>query len=98
MNPGAESTTNCEQVDFRSMLFPGRRSLYVSEVAKELGVTDQHIIDLIEEGQIGAVNVGGGKRNYWRIPVSEFEKFLKSRISMSQTFGSPTKNRRAGAA
>ena len=71
--------TVIEQLDFGSLLFPGRASLYVSEVADKLGVTNQHVIDLLQEGQLGGVNVGGGTRNFWRIPVPEYEKFLKRR-------------------
>jgi len=70
-------------MDFNSLLFPGRKMLYVSEVAQRLEVTDQHVLDLIDEGQIGAVNIGGGQRKFWRVPATEFEKFLKSRSSLA---------------
>lgn len=59
------------------LLFPGRKTLTVLEVAGALRVTDQHVFDLIDEGKIGAVNVGGGRRNHWRIPASEYLAFLK---------------------
>lgn len=75
-----------QQLDFRNLLFDGKRTvLYVSEVAEKIGVTEQHVIDLIEEGQLGAVNVGGtiNGRKYWRIPVAEYEKFLKQRQNVN---------------
>lgn len=72
-----------QQLDFGSLLFPGRSSLYVSEVAEKLSVTEQHVLDLLEEGQIGGINVGGGSRNFWRIPVPEYEKFLKKRSNLN---------------
>jgi len=74
--------TEPQQLDLGSLLFPGRSSLYVGEVAGKLGITDQHVIDLLEEGQLGGVNVGGGSRNFWRIPVPEYEKFLRRRSNV----------------
>lgn len=76
------ATEEPEQMDFNSLLFPGRKVLYVSEVAERLQITDRHVIDLIQEGKLGAVDVGGGLRNFWRVPVTEFEKFLKKRASV----------------
>jgi excisionase family DNA binding protein len=65
-----------------NLLFPQERTvLYVSEVAAKLKVTDQHVIDLIEEGQLNAINVGGGLRKFYRIPVLEYEGFLRRRHS-----------------
>ena len=39
--------------------FPGRTVLYVHECASRLRVAPQHIIDLIEEGALAALDVGG---------------------------------------
>lgn len=61
------------------VLFPGRSSLYVHEVAKALRITPQHVIDMIAEGKIQAVNIAGKnqtKREFWRIPVSEYDAYL----------------------
>lgn len=71
-----------QQLDFGAMLFgSGRTVLYVSEVAEKLGLTEQAVRDMIESGELGAVNVAGSTetRKYWRIPVPEYEKFLKQR-------------------
>ena len=71
-----------EQTDFESLMFgKDRQALCVTEVAAKLRVTDQHVLDLIAEGQIGAVNVGGATRRHFRIPVEEYMKFLRSRDS-----------------
>jgi len=61
--------------------FAGRTVLYVQEVARHLRVTRQHILNMIEEGSLPAINVNGapGKRNCWRIPVEAFQAFLKQR-------------------
>jgi len=70
-----------QQLSFDRLLFPGRTVLYVGEVAERLGITEQHVHDLIAEGQIQAVDVGGGTRRFWRIPVEGYEAFLKARHS-----------------
>ena len=64
-------------------LFRGRSVLYVQEVASHLRVTRQHVINLIEEGILPAINVNGapGTRNAWRIPVAAFQAFLTQRGS-----------------
>lgn len=71
-----------EQMDFNALLFPGRKVLYVAEVAERLEVTERHVRDLIDEGKLGAINIGGGEMKFWRIPVTEFEKFLRKRASV----------------
>ena len=62
-------------------LFPGRKMLYVREVAEHLRITRQHVVDLIEEGNLAAVNVNSEaeKRACWRIPVEAYEAFLRRR-------------------
>ena len=51
------------------MQFPGRTVLYVHECAARLRVTPQHIIDLIEEGALAALDVGGDGGSV-RVPPS----------------------------
>jgi excisionase family DNA binding protein len=55
----------------------------ISEVAMKLRVTEQHVLDLIEEGQLQAVNVGGSDRKFWRIPVEAYDAFLECRHSFN---------------
>jgi len=62
----------------------------VEEVAARLGVTAQHISDLISEGKLQAVNVGGGSKKFWRIPIEAFEAFIRQRHSLESDF--PTAN------
>lgn len=75
-------------------LFPGRTTLYVSEVAKALTMTMQQVVDLIHGGQLLAVDISSGlksssnprgnktARSYWRIPVSAFDEFIAKRINL----------------
>ena len=69
-------------------LFPGRTTLYVAEVAKALSITEQQVINLIESGDLGAVNISAGMktfvegkvpRSHQRIPVSAFDEFVRNR-------------------
>jgi excisionase family DNA binding protein len=64
------------------LLFPGRRVLSVREVAERLSIGEQQVRDLIEEGKIMAINIGGHARKFWRIPVDEYERFLRENCSL----------------
>lgn len=71
-----------EQITFHSLLFPGRKVLYVAEVAERLDLTDRHVINLIEEGLLKAINVGGDNtsgRRFYRIPIEAYEEYLRAR-------------------
>jgi excisionase family DNA binding protein len=71
-----------DQLEFPSIAFPpDRRMLTVAEVAERLRVTDQHVLDLIDEGQLQAINIGGANRKFWRIPVEAWNDFLGRRHS-----------------
>jgi len=73
-----------EQLEFTSLAFPkDRRALYVGEVAERLGVTEEHVSNLIEEGKLQAFDAGGGGRRFWRIPVEAYDDFLKRRHSFN---------------
>ena len=73
-----------DQLTFDSIMFPAdRKILTVAEVAARLEVTEQHIHDLIAEGQLQAVDVGGGGKKYWRIPREAYDKFLADRHSFN---------------
>jgi len=70
--------------DLASLTFAGRTVLSVREVAKRLAIDEQQVRDLIEEGKLHAINIGGGGRKHWRIPVASFERFLKERSSLGE--------------
>lgn len=71
---------NAEQLQFAfaSLDFPGRVSLRVEEVATKLGVTPQHVIDLIVEGKLQALDIRGhgATRALYRIPVECYRDFI----------------------
>lgn len=64
-------------------LFPGRSSLYVQEVAKALEIDAKHVVDLINEGLLDAIEVTGrgnkSSREHWRIPVSAYDAYVRRR-------------------
>jgi len=66
-------------------LWPGRTVLYVREVAQALHVTEQHVINLITEGRLRAVNIANGlkktRREHWRIPVTAWDLFIQENAS-----------------
>lgn len=72
-----------EQLTFLASLdFPGRTTLTVAEIAERLGYTEQHIADLIDEDQLGAVD-GRGKgagRSAYRVPVECYRDFISARL------------------
>ena len=74
-------------------LFPGRALLTVGEIAAAWGVDRQHVTNLIECGDLAAINLRTSKpakpselkaehvsiRQWLRIPVAEYDRFLHSR-------------------
>ena len=71
------------QFEFPSLDFPGRTALYPQEVADRAGLSLQHILDLIEEGVIVAIDFSGRgnltDRRTLRIPLENWRAFLLSR-------------------
>lgn len=72
-------------------VFPGRTMLLIAEVAAAWKCTEQHVLDLVEEGQLVAVDIRGAvakkpsemgnktARRCLRIPVSSYDHFVKER-------------------
>jgi excisionase family DNA binding protein len=82
----AKEVMNSPQLPLAQTTFPGRSVLTISEVAKTLNCTETHVRDLIDEGQLVAVDIAGppvpgGRppRQCLRIPVSSYDNFLRAR-------------------
>jgi hypothetical protein len=76
---GAEGTLMMqsapEQLDFASLAFPAdRRVLTVGEVAPVWRCTEQHVIDLLEEGKLAGFDIAG-RHDYMRIPTAAIAAF-----------------------
>jgi excisionase family DNA binding protein len=66
--------------------FPAaRRMLYVFEVADKLECSKQHVVNLIEEGKMGAVDLGKAGRRFLRVPLESYYEFLRSRNSQDNS-------------
>ena len=70
--------------DFGSLKFDASRTvLYVHEVARKLRVTETHVIALIDEGKLRAVNIGGkgtSGRKFYRIPTESFYSYIQENL------------------
>lgn len=65
-------------------IFPTRTTLHLQEVAKFLTMTDQQVSNLIEDGELAAVNIAGrlSSRKAWRIPSGTLQEFIDRRKSV----------------
>jgi hypothetical protein len=68
---------------FASMDFPGREVLCPFEIAKRLGCCTRHVQDLIQEGQLRAVDISrrntNTDRKTIRVPIESWRQFLRER-------------------
>jgi len=76
---------NIVQLEFQlsSLDFPGRRVLYPLEVSQRLGVTVDHIYDLIDEGLLVGIDLAGkgASRRLIRIPIESYRNFVVQRVT-----------------
>jgi hypothetical protein len=47
----------------------------VPDVAKKLKCSVQHVLNLIDEGQLPAINIGTATAKFYRIPIASYEAF-----------------------
>jgi hypothetical protein len=66
-----------------SMDFSGRTTLTLQEIADKWACTTQHVMNLIEDGSLGAIDIKGpgAKRNLWRVPIENYRQFVATRMS-----------------
>lgn len=66
-----------EQLIFPSIAFPeDRRVLTVAEVAPRWRCSEQHIIDLLEEGKLAGFDIAG-RHDYMRLPTAAIAVLAK---------------------
>lgn len=65
-----------------ALLWPGRAVIRAEELAKALAVDRRHILNLVEAGELEAVNAASShsSRKWIRIPISAVVKWLAGRI------------------
>ena len=82
--------SNTEQtkikMQFPSLDFPRRTTLYPHECAARMVCTVKHIYDLIEEGELMAVDISGRNnltdRRSIRIPIEGWRAFIAVRTTV----------------
>lgn len=81
--PAGAPTNAAPNPIFPSLSFPpDRKVLLVSEVSSRLSVSDQHVLDLIKEGKISAVDLAG-KCDWVRMPAQAIDA-LAARFNVSR--------------
>jgi excisionase family DNA binding protein len=55
------------------------RFLPLSEVAKELNVTDSQVYHLVRSGELPAIKIGG--RGQWRVERRKLEEYIETRYA-----------------
>jgi hypothetical protein len=69
---------------FLSLDFPGRDTVTTPEIAKKLGISVDHLGNLILDGTITALDLArhkGKSRACYRIAIEEYRKFILSRLT-----------------
>ena len=68
---------------FACLDFPGRSTVTAGEIALKLGVTTRHILHLIEDGTIHALDLPrhSGSRSLLRVPVDEYRAFVIAKLT-----------------
>lgn len=69
-------------------MFPGREKLYVHEVAAVIGVSANHLLDLILEGVIKGIVVDASAKLHsqkrWRITPADYDAFIRYNNSVAK--------------
>ena len=61
---------------------PERQLIRIEEAADLLQCTKNHIVNLIEEGKLDAINIGVGRRCFYRITAQSLTRFMQQRSSL----------------
>ena len=68
--------------------FPARTNLNIPEVAAVLEIDDKHLISLIQEGLMGAIEITGkgnkSLRERWKIPVECYDDYIRRRSNTTE--------------
>lgn len=69
-----------EQLQFvlASLDFPGRTVLYLWEIAERLGVSVKHLLEQVDSGKLGGLDVrsAGVARRSMRIPIEAYHRYV----------------------
>ena len=71
------------------------KHLKAGEYAEQIGVAVDTVYGWIQAGDLRAVNVGGGRRPTWRIPLDATHDFERSRSNTPPTPATRRRSRRS---
>lgn len=72
------------QLDFfPSLDFPGRTTVMLWEIAGRLGVSVNHLLELVDQGELAGVDISSSSvsRRAMRIPVECYRDFIIKRLT-----------------
>ena len=71
---------------FHSLDFPGRTVLYVNEISAKLGISRQQVVNLMDCGELGYINVATDPttRPCRRVPVESYRNFIVRRLDSEE--------------
>ena len=71
---------------FHSIDFPGRSVLYVNEISQKLGISRQQVVNLMDCGELGYINVATDPttRPCRRVPVKSYRNFIVRRLDSEE--------------
>ncbi len=66
-----------------SLDFPKTPVLRLEEIAQRIGVTDAHLTNLIERGELAAVDIcsENARRHAFRVPIEAYRQYLNGRMT-----------------
>jgi hypothetical protein len=66
----------------QSLDFANRSSLRVDEIAAKLSMSPQHVVNLIEDGTLPAMDLkgSGSTRPMWRVSIDDYRRFIAARM------------------
>lgn len=77
---------NTQLTFFHSLDFPGRTVLFVNEISQKLGISRQQVVNLMDCGELGYINVATDPttRPCRRIPVESYRNFIVRRLDSEE--------------
>lgn len=71
---------------FHSLDFPGRSVLYINEIAKRIGVSRQQVVNFMDCGELGYLNVATdvNTRPCRRVPIESYRNFIIRRLESEE--------------
>jgi hypothetical protein len=68
---------------FASLDFPGRTTLGLGEIAKKLGVSVDHLLNEVDNGELVGLDLKGAKATlrFVRVPIESYRAYVLKRMT-----------------